>query len=189
MYMMNQHDHEKVMELLLNEDPREAISFLQAKADEQGALRAEHDGTITCAHAAYVDDDCEIDDLPVLSIADKGVWVSAWVWVPIEDEEEELDEWEAKRVRDIANAFSRKLYVQLGATAMGIIIDRNADERDPAVCHSHDFADANVVMAEAFSEVMRYDADMRDTDDTDLWDAAWKLAKRSKFEEVKDAEA
>ena len=25
--------------------------------------------------------DVEIDDEPVLSVADEGVWVSAWVWV------------------------------------------------------------------------------------------------------------
>lgn len=31
-------------------------------------------------------DDLEIDDDPVLSIADDGVWVSAWIWVPGEQE-------------------------------------------------------------------------------------------------------
>lgn len=29
--------------------------------------------------------DVEIDDEPVLSVSDEGVWVSAWVWVPRTD--------------------------------------------------------------------------------------------------------
>lgn len=33
-------------------------------------------------------DDIEIDESPILSVADDGVWVSAWVWLPLEDDEE-----------------------------------------------------------------------------------------------------
>lgn len=35
------------------------------------------------------DDELEIDDGPIVSVGDAGVWVQAWVWVPIEDEEED----------------------------------------------------------------------------------------------------
>lgn len=31
-----------------------------------------------------ITDDLEIDDEPFVSVADEGVWVSAWVWVPFE---------------------------------------------------------------------------------------------------------
>lgn len=41
----------------------------------------DHDGTIEAARSNYADDDCEIDDKPLLSVADEGVWVSAWVYV------------------------------------------------------------------------------------------------------------
>jgi hypothetical protein len=45
------------------------------------------------------DDELEIDDEPVLSVADgEGVWVSAWIWIstpePDETEEDEPDETE-----------------------------------------------------------------------------------------------
>lgn len=33
-------------------------------------------------------DELEIDDDPVLSRGDEGCWVSAWIWVPGEPEEE-----------------------------------------------------------------------------------------------------
>lgn len=38
-------------------------------------------------------DDLEIDDDPLLSVADEGVWVSAWVWVPIESEDDDEEEY------------------------------------------------------------------------------------------------
>ena len=43
------------------------------------------------ARDTYCNEEIEIDDEPDLSIADGGVWVSAWVWVQTfnEDEEEE----------------------------------------------------------------------------------------------------
>lgn len=35
-----------------------------------------------------VSDDLEIDDDPMVSVGDRGVWVSAWVWAPLPTEEE-----------------------------------------------------------------------------------------------------
>ena len=34
-------------------------------------------------------DDIEIDDDPVLSVADDGVWVSAWIWIPTPERAQE----------------------------------------------------------------------------------------------------
>lgn len=34
-------------------------------------------------------DDLEIDDMPIQSKADDGTWVSAWIWVPNKEVEEE----------------------------------------------------------------------------------------------------
>lgn len=47
-----------------------------------------HDGTIEAARSNYADDDCEIDAKPLLSVADGGVWVSAWVWVRTDHDED-----------------------------------------------------------------------------------------------------
>lgn len=49
---------------------------------------------IDAARERYVDssDDIEIDPFPLISEADEGTWVSAWVWVPGGDEEGNDDE-------------------------------------------------------------------------------------------------
>lgn len=37
---------------------------------------------------ALASDELEIDDNPMVSVGDQGVWVSAWVWAPLPTEEE-----------------------------------------------------------------------------------------------------
>lgn len=59
---------------------------LQVLADF-GDPKAEHYPTSQAARAQYCDDDIEIDDAPLFSVADNGCWVSAWVWVEGQDEE------------------------------------------------------------------------------------------------------
>ena len=63
----------------------------------------DHEGTIEAARSNYAmgsDDEIEIDDKPLLSVADDGVWVSAWVWVSIPKEDEE--EWSCDRCGETA---------------------------------------------------------------------------------------
>jgi hypothetical protein len=43
---------------------------------------------IVAAREMYADDDIQIDDDAAASRADDGVWVSAWVWVPNEEEDD-----------------------------------------------------------------------------------------------------
>lgn len=38
------------------------------------------------ARKKYASDDVEIDDEPVFSEADDGVWTSAWLWTPKDDD-------------------------------------------------------------------------------------------------------
>ena len=52
---------------------REEIDNREAFATEIQKARDEYTMDSSC--------DVEIDDEPVLSVADEGVWVSAWVWV------------------------------------------------------------------------------------------------------------
>jgi hypothetical protein len=53
--------------------------------------REQHASAIETARA-QTDDDLEIDDTPLVSVADSGVWVSAWVWVPAPEVEEPEDD-------------------------------------------------------------------------------------------------
>ncbi len=65
-----------------------AVARLAKHLSDLKLDRLEHEGTINAARSNYAepsDNDIEVDDEPMLSIADEGVWVSAWVWVPIKD--------------------------------------------------------------------------------------------------------
>lgn len=42
---------------------------------------------IEAARDGYQDDDLEIDDDALVSHADEGYWVSAWVWIAHDDDE------------------------------------------------------------------------------------------------------
>jgi len=69
----------------------QAIDALSAYLAESAQERLDHEETIAAARNNYCTEDIEIDDEPMVSIGDEGVWVAAWVWVPIESEEGESD--------------------------------------------------------------------------------------------------
>ena len=65
-----------------------AVRDLDNYLKEVDAERQRHELTISAARSHYEepsDHDIEIDDEPLLSIGENGVWVSAWVHVPIDD--------------------------------------------------------------------------------------------------------
>lgn len=62
-----------------------------------------------------------------------------------------------------------------------IMLDRNKAETDDAVCHTHDFCDANMYMAEAFQTVIGREPDVSDEADAELWSDAWSIAKAAEF--------
>lgn len=47
--------------------------------------REAHEETIETARKTYASGDLAIDDQPLVSVANNGAWVSAWVWVPVEN--------------------------------------------------------------------------------------------------------
>lgn len=49
------------------------------------ALPEQIEAAIELARERYCDDDTEIDDEPATSVAETGIWVAAWVWVPNSD--------------------------------------------------------------------------------------------------------
>lgn len=53
-----------------------------ADAAERHAEIQQYHEAIASARGQYCNDDLEIDDTPLLSVGDGGLWVSAWVWVP-----------------------------------------------------------------------------------------------------------
>ncbi len=68
-------------------DLASAVRALDVELKEIRANRKDHEETIETARKSYCTDDVEIDDDPMVSIGEDGVWVGAWVWVPLEKQE------------------------------------------------------------------------------------------------------
>lgn len=72
-------------------DMSKAVTDLDNFLKEADQERLNHEGTITAAidNYAWSGDDISFDAKPLLSVADDGVFVSAWVWVPIDNEDDQ----------------------------------------------------------------------------------------------------
>ncbi|RWA45692.1 hypothetical protein AU476_01265 [Cupriavidus sp. UYMSc13B] len=84
------------------------------------------------------------------------------------------------QAKTIAAAFSRMLRESLTNAEMEEVIVRNRSLINTTSCASHDFCDANELMAEAFTEV-GIDFDVDNDEQRLLWNAAWDIAMRAEF--------
>jgi len=84
---------------------------------------------------------------------------------------------------ELASGFSRVIREWFTADELAECVRRNASEEDPGICHSHDFYDANMAMAEAWELLTSLPCYGEGSPDgaNALWDAAWNLAKASNF--------
>src|SRR5262245_13024875 len=82
----------------------------------------------------------------------------------------------------LAKAFTRVLTGWLTPAEMDTVRQRNrtADYANGA-CASHDFCDANMAMAEAFTRIIGHEIDIDSQGDVDRWNTAWCLAKAREF--------
>ena len=81
----------------------------------------------------------------------------------------------------LAIEFGRVLHSWLDVQEMVEIINRNREQRDDNICHTHDFCDANMAMEEAFQNVLGRGAVVASWEDNLLWNESWSLAKRYNF--------
>lgn len=58
---------------------------------------------------------------------------------------------------------------------------RNSQEGDEAICHSHDFCDANEAMDEAWTSFGMPHVDAEDEAQAELWREAWEIAFREQL--------
>lgn len=75
----------------------------------------------------------------------------------------------------IALTFSDLLKDELGEDTLKEIMGKN-QSTDDSTCDSHNHLDANMVMAEAFSEVMNREVDTTNIMDQIIWSLAWNAA-------------
>jgi hypothetical protein len=85
--------------------------------------------------------------------------------------------------RILALEFSSSLRALLSTEEMQLVIERNAAETDPNICHSHDFCDANVVLLDVFRAHGMDPADEGGMEKWgSLWDQTWTMAKGLGFD-------
>jgi hypothetical protein len=86
-------------------------------------------------------------------------------------------------VDTLALEFSQGLHAYLTPVQMSEVVERNRNEEDISVCHSHDFCDANVVLYDVFK---RYGMDVAThrglSKWADLWANVWALARAREFQ-------
>lgn len=80
----------------------------------------------------------------------------------------------------LAVAFSRIVQRDLKPHLPEIIARNKVGH--PGACATHDFCDANELMAEAFKEFTGREPDCADEKDAALWSGAWNAAYAASFE-------
>ena len=63
------------------ENPSPELQAAIAACNEDIAARRASADEIEAARDEWASDDIEIDDVPLVSPAEDGVWVNAWLWV------------------------------------------------------------------------------------------------------------
>lgn len=81
----------------------------------------------------------------------------------------------------LAAEFSHQLADSMASHELQQVRIRNAAESDPAICHSHDFCDANQVMLDSFESLAGREADVGSAADRAVMDAAWTIARACGF--------
>jgi hypothetical protein len=88
----------------------------------------------------------------------------------------------------LAIAFAKEIHEDLSESQLEEARRRNDAEEMDGVCHTHDFADTNMTMDRAFTEVVGretiIDEDNPEQSEADalLWSKAWAIAQKSRFD-------
>ena len=87
-----------------------------------------------------------------------------------------------EKLEQMAREFSASIKQQLTAAELAEIVNLNAVETKPYVCHSQDFCDSDQLLRDVFN---RHGMDM--TNETNIerfspvWDEVWFVAKENNF--------
>ena len=84
-------------------------------------------------------------------------------------------------IKELARSFSQLLKQYLTEDQILEIIKRNDLPQYFGCCATHDFLDSNMVMDEAFTEVMGREINIQSDLDLNIWNQAWNEAKKEKF--------
>lgn len=86
------------------------------------------------------------------------------------------------KINILAGAFSSVLLEWLGEHTLRGVVNANARELNPDVCHSHDECDANMAMLEAFEKTFPSEPfDLDSAEQVALFNNAWDKARENNF--------
>lgn len=105
--------------------------------------------------------------------------INGWKWAVMDGAKmvadgAESSEYAAKR-NAIATLFVEQLRADLTVEQFAEMQNLNA-VADKGICHSHDYCNANEVMAPAFAQVVGREIDLQSDADRGLWNDAWAYA-------------
>jgi hypothetical protein len=80
-------------------------------------------------------------------------------------------------VSRMAVAFLGALHEEIGTENLVQVDARNREQSSPNVCHSHDFCDANMVMAHVWQQLTSCEVDVACQTQREIWNLAWDRAK------------
>lgn len=91
---------------------------------------------------------------------------------------------------ELAAKFSARLCDVLTSEELDKVLELNAVETNPNICHSHDFCDPNQVMLDVF-DICSIEYDPQDDKQRELIDLAWTIAKDDDFdvESIRNSDA
>lgn len=78
--------------------------------------------------------------------------------------------------------FSRLVIQYLTPQTLDEVNAKNLTEDYNGCCATHDYADANMIMDEAFASLMGKEMDLQNVDEVRLWNEAWTLSRKNKFQ-------
>ena len=85
----------------------------------------------------------------------------------------------------LAAAFCRMIWVEIGDEDMEIVIQENAADHDKTICHTHDYVDANQVMIDAWNRLRAADLlpgiEVDDPSHMAIFNNAWLRARNADF--------
>lgn len=80
-------------------------------------------------------------------------------------------------IDQIAAEFVRRLEEEIGRDRFLEVARLNKAEEHAGICHSHDFIDANMVMADAFTAATGEQVETTSEAHARLWNSAWEEGK------------
>lgn len=84
----------------------------------------------------------------------------------------------------LSNEFSKVVNGHLSPAQLEKVKTINTSGQFPGCCATHDYCDANMLMAKAFENIFKRECDLQNDDDMELFNRSWDRSKANNFKVV-----